>query len=147
VNQSANHPAGRGHAGRASIALSATAVVLTLGLVLALAPWPITVVDGDTVDRMWSRHRLVGYDAPEIRRAKCAGERERGMTGKVRLAELIASAQRLDLVKVKSAGRDPYGRVLSRLEVDGIDVATIAIREGWGAPYSGRGIRRDWCAE
>ena len=125
-----------------------TGIALVLGLVgaVVLAPWPVTVVDGDTVDRMWRRHRLVGYDAPEIRRSKCPAEREKAMAAKARLAELIAGAQRVDLVPTRSKG-DPYGRALSRLEVDGVDVAVIAIREGWGVAYVGRGPRRDWCAE
>lgn len=133
--------------GRWSVAFTGVAVLLVLALVILLAPWPITVVDGDTVDRMWRRHRLVGYDAPEIRRATCPAEREKALAAKARLAALIDGAQRVELIQVKSAGRgDPWGRVLSRLEVDGEDVAAIAIREGWGAPYNGRGAKRDWCS-
>jgi hypothetical protein len=41
----------KGPAARWSAATSATAVLLALGLIVALAPRPVTVVDGDTVDR------------------------------------------------------------------------------------------------
>jgi micrococcal nuclease len=121
--------------------------MIALAALLACLSWPypIKVVDGDTVDRWPVRHRLVGFDAPEIRFAKCAAEKALGGTAKARLSEILAAAQRVDLVRV-SARPDPWGRVLSRLEIDGVDVATIAIREGWGAPYAGRGPRRDWCA-
>jgi hypothetical protein len=67
---------------------------VTIGGALLWGPWPITVVDGDTVDRGWQRHRLVGFDAPEIRRAACEAERQRGLHAKARLAELLRSAQR-----------------------------------------------------
>jgi endonuclease YncB( thermonuclease family) len=42
------------------------------------------VVDGDTIDWGWrltlerARYRLAGFDAPETRGAKCAGERAIG---------------------------------------------------------------------
>lgn len=135
----------RGPAARWSAVMSAGAVLLALGLVVALAPRPVTVIDGDTVDRWPYRYRLLGFDAPEIRRARCPSERQRGHEAKARLAELVASAQRVEIV---SAGRrDQWGRTLARLEIDGRDLAAIAVAEGWAAPYSGRGPRHDWCAE
>jgi endonuclease YncB( thermonuclease family) len=131
-------------AARASTWVTGTLVLLAAAAIVVLAPWPITAVDGDTVDRLGWRHRLVGYDAPEIRRARCPAEREQALAAKARLAELIASAQRAELVPTRGRA-DPYGRTLSRLELDGQDVAQVAIREGWGVAYTGRGPRRDWC--
>lgn len=127
----------------ASIALSALALVL-LTLWITHNGQPIRVVDGDTVDKWPFRYRLVGFDAPEIRRAACYVERERGHFAAVRLAELIRDAQRVELVRTQWRP-DRYGRALARLEVDGRDVATIAIDEGWGRSYSGRGQRGGWC--
>ncbi len=135
-----------GLAVRTSRWLTGIAVVLGLVGAVVLAPWPVTVVDGDTVDRMYIRHRLAGFDAPELRRAKCPRERERAQAAKARLAEIIGGAQRVELVRVQWK-LDPWSRVLSRLELDGEDVAAIAIREGWGVAYVGRGPRRDWCGE
>ena len=129
-----------------SAAMSGIALVLGVVGAVAMWPWPVTVVDGDTVDRMYVRHRLAGFDAPEIRRAKCQRERERALAAKARLAEIIAAAQRVELVRMQWK-LDPWSRVLSRLEVDGVDVASIAIAEGWGTAYAGRGARRDWCEE
>lgn len=132
--------------GAASQVLSGLSVLLGLGLVIVLAPWPIRVVDGDTVDRMWIRYRLAGFDAPELRRPKCARERERAQAAKARLEELLAVSQRVDLVR-QQWRLDPWGRVLARLEIDGQDLAVIATREGWGAAYHGRGAKHDWCGE
>lgn len=111
-----------------------------------MAPHPITVIDGDTVDRWPYRYRLVGFDAPEIRRARCHLERERALAAKARLAELVASAKSIRLVRTQWR-LDRWGRVLARLEVEGQDVAQIAIAEDWGHAYAGRGPKRDWCAE
>jgi endonuclease YncB( thermonuclease family) len=109
-------------------------------------PAPIRIVDGDTVDRRGLRYRLVGFDAPEIRRAKCPSERAAGRAAAARLAQVIASAETVQLVPVRLR-LDVFGRILARLEVDGRDVAAIAIAEGWGVPHDGRSKRRDWCTE
>lgn len=105
---------------------------------------PIRVIDGDTIDRWPLRHRLLGFDAPEIGRARCDRERERGLAAKTRLGELIRGAGTVGLYR-RSWALDRYGRALSRLEVDGRDVAEIAITEGWGVRYNGRGPAWDWC--
>lgn len=130
--------------------LAALASSLATGLagVLAIAwAWvvmsPVVVIDGDTVDRGPLRYRLADMDAPEIRRARCPAEREAGRAAKARLAAIVAGAQRVELLPVKA--RDPWGRVIARLEVDGRDVAVTAIAEGWGVAYHGRGARKVWC--
>lgn len=117
-------------------------LVVAAGLI-ASAPYAITVVDGDTVDRIW-RHRLAGYDAPEIRRPRCAAEREAGLKAKARLEELIAGGRDVRLARAQWR-LDKYGRVLGRLTIDGRDVAEIAIAEGWGRPYDGRSKPEGWC--
>lgn len=132
-------------AGRWSSALTGLAVVLALTVGALLAPWPVRVIDGDTVDRWPWRYRLVGFDAPEIGRAACASERQGGVAAKIRMGELIAGAQRVDLVRT-TWRLDRWGRVLARLELDGRDAAGIAIAEGWGVAYTGRGPRHRWCA-
>lgn len=127
-----------------SAALNAGAVMLALGACVALAPLPIVVVDGDTVDRWPWRYRLTGFDAPEVRRPRCAAERAAGLSAQYRLREIIDGAGKIEIVRERRR-LDPWGRVLARLVIDGRDVAEIAIAEGWGAAYSGRGPKRDWC--
>lgn len=136
----------RRSAWRASAWLNLALAFAIMFGVAALAPWPVRVVDGDTVDRWPWRHRLVGFDAPETRRPRCAAEREAGLAAAQRLRDLIAGAARVELVRT-TWRLDRYGRVLSRLEIDGRDVAAIAIAEGWGHAYNGRGPRGGWCGE
>lgn len=112
---------------------------------LVLSPTgEITVIDGDTIERNKVRHRLVGYDAPEIRRTACKTEKARGLAARSRLEQLLATASH---VRITPTGKpDRYGRMLSRMSIDGEDVATIAVREGWGIRYDGRrDPKPDWC--
>lgn len=107
-------------------------------------PKPIKVIDGDTVERGGVRHRLKGYDAPEIRQAKCPAEKKRGVTARARLEQLIATAKTTHLAP--GLKLEKYGRMLSTLTIDGEDVAAIAVREGWGMRFNGgREPRPDWC--
>lgn len=129
----------------ASGILSCLAVTFACATFLIVTA-PIRVIDGDTIDRWPLRHRLLGFDAPEIGRARCDSERERGLAAKARLDEMVRGAGRVDLHR-RNWALDRYGRALSRLDVDGRDVAEIAISEGWGVRYNGRGPARDWCEE
>lgn len=128
-----------------SSGLTGIAIVSACAVGPLLMPWPIVVVDGDTVDRWPLRYRLAGFDAPEIVRAKCDAERSRGLLAKARLASLITQAGSVQLVPVRK--RDPWGRVVARIEINGADVAATAIAEGWGVPYGHRHARRDWCSD
>jgi endonuclease YncB( thermonuclease family) len=55
----------------------------------------VRVIDGDTI-RVHHRHpdvRLVGFNAPETRRANCPWERELGDKATRRLRDLVRSSQ------------------------------------------------------
>ncbi|MDX2265469.1 MAG: thermonuclease family protein [Hyphomicrobiales bacterium] len=100
------------------------------------------VLDGDTIRAPYGvTYRLTGFDTPETFRAQCEGERILGLAAKVRMEQLVASAN----VRVEEAGRlDKYGRTLARLWINGEDAATIMIREGYARAYHG-GKRKGWC--
>lgn len=85
--------------------------------------------------------RIVGYDAPESYRPRCAAEAQLGAAAKRRLGELLRGAGSLDYARV---GYDRYGRSLVRLFADDREVAEIMIAEGLGRPYAG-GRRKSWC--
>lgn len=103
---------------------------------------PIAAIDGDTLAIGDRRVRLMGFDAPEARGAKCPAERLLAAAAKLRMRMALASPERVRLVL--SGRRDRYGRELGRLLIDGEDVAAIMIREGLAHPYSG-GRRQGWC--
>jgi endonuclease YncB( thermonuclease family) len=120
----------------------------------------VTVVDGDTI-RLRSEPasiRLVGYNAPETRNARCPEERQLGDRAKRRLRELVASS-RLDFVRIACAcspgteGTEAcnYGRSCGTLRADGNDVGDILISEGLAVGFHCGATRcpptpRPWCA-
>ncbi|MCI2398012.1 thermonuclease family protein [Aliiroseovarius subalbicans] len=102
------------------------------------------VYDGDTVELTCGGNtqtaRLVGFDTPETRDAKCAAEKALGDQATGRLRDLVKSG----VVTLKSQGHDKYGRVLTELAVDGRDVAETLVSEGLATSYRG-GSRINWC--
>lgn len=101
------------------------------------------VIDGDTLAVDEQRIRLIGFDAPEMRTAKCPGEQMLAGAAKLRMQMMVASPERVSLVL--SGRRDRWGRELGTLKVGGEDVAAVMIREGLAHPYAGRGKRQGWC--
>jgi micrococcal nuclease len=100
------------------------------------------VVDGDTIKAPYGvTYRLLGFDTPETRFAKCDAERALGLAAKDRLEELLSTGE----VKVLESGRlGKYGRTLANVTIDGRDVGDILIDEGLARPYDG-GHRGNWC--
>ena len=109
--------------------------LLLLLLVLAQPAWAQTIVgkvvrvsDGDTltllVERTQVKVRLVEIDAPESKQA--FGERSRKSLG-----DMCAGQQ----ATVRYTSRDKYGRVLGRVECQGLDANSEQIRRGMAWVY------------
>ena len=100
------------------------------------------IVDGDTIKAPFGvTYRLLGFDTPETRFARCDAERELGLAAKDRLEELLTRGE----VRVLESGKlDRYGRTLASVTVNGRDVGEILIGEGLARPYRG-GRRGSWC--
>ena len=106
-----------------------------------------SVIDGDTIRVSLAGKvesvRLVGIEAPEIRRTKKAGRQaeERGLTLKGLLAKgreaterlkKLVEGRRVTLVWPYEPGeRDRFERLLAYVEVDGIDVGEVLLRGGF----------------
>ena len=106
----------------------------------------IGVIDGDTVSLICSEDgmvsaRLLGFDTPEKYAPKCLGEFLAAEKASWHLRALIQRAERMVLTH---RGTDRYGRVLVELEIDGVDVARLMIRDGHARAYGG-GVRGTWC--
>jgi endonuclease YncB( thermonuclease family) len=124
--------------------------VLALVAVLPVLPTPLAAhaqglrciaTDGDTLRCGQERVRVMGLDAPELRRPRCPAERSLARAARDRLAGLVAQG-----VTLRPMGRDRYGRTLAVVRTrDGRDVAAVLIREGLARPYDGRGRRAGWC--
>lgn len=101
------------------------------------------VVDGDTIKAPYGvTYRVLGYDTPETRFARCDAERRLGLLAARRFETLLKSGT----VRVVETGRiDKYGRTLADVYINHRNVAEIMVKEGLARPYHG-GKRQGWCA-
>ena len=119
----------------------------------------IRVIDGDTirVHHKQPNVRLVGFNAPETRRAACEVERELGAKATRRLRDIVGAGN-LDFVYVacscspRTQGTSAcnYGRDCGTLKSRGRDVGAILIEEGLAVPFVCGATRcpktpRPWC--
>lgn len=119
----------------------------------------IRVIDGDTIRVHHKRPnvRLVGFNAPETRRAACEPERELGAKATQRLRDLVGDGD-LDFEFVACScppGTEGtqacnYGRRCGTLKSNGRDVGSILIAEGLAVPFQCEATRcpktpRPWC--
>lgn len=104
----------------------------------------VRIIDGDTIRVHHQKPdvRLVGFNAPETRRAQCNAERALGDRATDRLRDLLRSS-RLDFEFVACAcpsgtegtPRCNYGRRCGTLKADGRDVGAILISENLAVPF------------
>ena len=100
---------------------------------------PNCVWDGDTINFNGARVEIAGMDAPEIGGAACTEESQRGIAAAVRLRDLLNGGE----VKVTGTERGVDGKVLTKLDAGGRDVATAMVAAGVARPYGGG--PRSWC--
>jgi endonuclease YncB( thermonuclease family) len=124
-----------------------------------IEPRDVRVIDGDTI-RVYQKQpnvRLVGFNAPETRRASCDAERELGAKATRRVRDLVRDGS-LDFEFVACScppgteGTPPcnYGRRCGTLKANGLDVGAILIAEGLAVPFQCGERRcpktpRPWC--
>jgi endonuclease YncB( thermonuclease family) len=104
----------------------------------------VRVIDGDTIRLHHQKPdvRLVGFNAPETRRALCEVERALGDRATARLRDLVRSSK-LDFEFIACAclpGTEGtpycnYGRRCGTLKADGRDVGAILISENLAVPF------------
>jgi endonuclease YncB( thermonuclease family) len=125
----------------------AALALLSLMVVASVEPISaerIQVKDGDTISAYHYPPdvRLVGFNAPEISRARCASERALGVRARDRLIELVVTAK-LDFEYVAcscATGTEGtmscnFGRDCGILRANGTDVGVIQIAEGLAVPF------------
>lgn len=87
------------------------------------------VVDGDSLELLGERIRLVGIDAPELAQTcrSLSGEAPCGEMAAAHLDRLIGA----QTIVCRSRGRDQYGRALGRCRAGEFDLAESMTRDGW----------------
>lgn len=99
------------------------------------------VVDGDTAWIAGEKVRIAGIDAPETHEPTCAKEAELGRRSALRLQALLSSGTVTAFPADRN--RDPNGRLLRNIKVDGRDAGEALIAEGLARKYGGR--KHSWC--
>lgn len=102
----------------------------------------IHVVDGDTIKYRNNRYRLKGFDTPETYQYECNYEKHLGETATHKLRQLLNEAE--VIILHNTGARDKYNHSLAQLFVDGQNVGSILINNGFARPYYG-GKRLSWC--
>lgn len=139
--------------------LIAIAVATGPAIAEPIASGDVSVIDGDTIRVHHKRPnvRLVGFNAPETRRATCQDERELGDQATRRVRDLVRAGN-LDFEFVACAcppgtegtQRCNYGRSCGTLKTSGRDVGSILIEEGLAVPFQCGATRcpttpKPWC--
>src|SRR5260370_32339238 len=130
-----------------------------IALAVPISSDDVRIMDGDTI-RVFHEGpsvRLVGFNAPETRRAQCQTERALGANATRRVRDLV-HAGNLDFVFVPCAcspGTEGtpvcnYGRRCGKLTVNGRDVGDILIGEGLAVAFVCGATRcpptpKPWC--
>jgi endonuclease YncB( thermonuclease family) len=93
----------------------------------------VTVVDGDTIDVGDERVRLLDVDAPELAQT-CEGPKEIRPCGRLAAEALQSRVEHQGVCCIRS-GKDEYGRTLARCSVNGEDLSTWLVLNGWGMAF------------
>jgi endonuclease YncB( thermonuclease family) len=123
-----------------------------------ISPALVQVVDGDTIRAGGLTYRLVGFDTPETRDAKCPQERALGERAASRLRAIVGGSS-LDLTEVRCSCLPGthgtrfcnHGRRCGVLKANREDVGQLLIRERLARPFvCGKyqcPTRQPWCAQ
>jgi endonuclease YncB( thermonuclease family) len=84
--------------------------------------------------------RLINADTPELR-GECEEEIRLAREAKKVTVAILRSAESVSLNNIK---RDKYFRIDANVIVDGRDLGSYLIANGYARPYSG-GKRKGWC--
>jgi len=98
------------------------------------------VADGNTFWMKGVKMQLAGIEVPQIDRARCMEERQRGFVAKVRLRDML-NAGAFDVASSGAAGGQATER--KRLSRSGVSFADQLVREGLAHPASAK--NQSWC--
>jgi micrococcal nuclease len=102
------------------------------------------VVDGDTLrDAAGERYRVENIDAPERgARSECPEERALAEAARAYVEAWISQSDEVEAIPI--GRRDRYGRVVARIEIDGVDLGERLMARGLAQPWRGR--KADFCS-
>lgn len=98
------------------------------------------VADGNTFWMKGVKTQLAGIEVPQIDRARCMEERQRGFIAKVRLRDML-NAGAFDVASSGTVGGQAMER--KRISRSGVSFADQLVREGLAHPASSK--NQSWC--
>jgi endonuclease YncB( thermonuclease family) len=118
-------------------------VLVPLLLAAGLALSQPAVIDGDTLRDGNERYRVENIDAPERgARAECPEERALAEAARAYVVEWVANAHRVEALPI--GRRDRYGRIVARIEIDGVDLGERLMARGLAQRWAGH--KADFCS-
>jgi endonuclease YncB( thermonuclease family) len=115
--------------------------VIGLLFALAVSANTVEVVGADSVRANGHVFRLYDIDAPQLG-AQCRRERERAADTQAYVRQLVAGAERVEIVPGydprgrPSWPRDHVGRRLADIRIDGADLGELLKAQGRAAPWN-----------
>ena len=94
----------------------------------------VRIIDGDTIVLDDKKIRLHGIDTPEIRQ-KCKDSNSKTYHCGVRAKEELENIIGHNLVTCETKNKDRYGRLISVCFVNGKDINSILVTNGWALAY------------
>lgn len=107
----------------------------------------IGIYDGDTFTVMTDggpvKVRPEGYDAPELRGAKCDREYAHAVRAREELVRILDAARSIEIVQT---GRF-WSKIIAAVTVDGVPLAHLMGETGFTRVYHASRGREPWCWE
>jgi len=109
------------------------------------------VVDGDTVyieNPVYgeTKIRLDAIDTPEVFSSSCEREKEMGKLAKEAAEDFLDSDE---IILITNGKKGKYGRLIARLEVDGVDFGQAMLSKGLAVRYTDDWVEKPkhqrWC--
>lgn len=99
--------------------------------------------DADTITFDRGKVRVLGVDAPELRSSKPC-ESAYGKVAKAFVEEKLKKATKITMTNFNK--KDIYGRILADVQLDGVSLAEMLLKEHLAVPYVPKKRQKvNWC--
>jgi len=101
-----------------------------------VAPSPVKIIDGDTLELAGRRIRLWGIDAPELSQTCQGRDGQSYACGRDAAAVLVELTRNRAVTCDDERDRDRYGRVVAVCRTEAGEINATMVRRGWAIDYT-----------